>query len=252
MAIVNVDFSGLEVVTAAWLSQDKILMKEIIDGVNIHTINQVTFKLPGWEDAQNGIKSEQAAIGRLVAKTLKFRILYGGTAYSFSQDPAFTQVSKKVSFWEDVIEQYYAKYKGIDSWHKLLIKTAKETNIITSPFGREFYYEGKLRNNDFVWPITDIKNYIVQGTGADIVCMTRVMILKRFKDLKSKLISTVHDSIVADVPDNEIDIVCKIFDEEIKSTPIYLHKYYGVDFNIPLKGEVSVGPNMLDLTEVKI
>ena len=57
MAIVNTDFKSLEVVTAAWLSQDKVMMQEICDGIDMHTANQVAFGLPN----------------RLVAKVLKFR-----------------------------------------------------------------------------------------------------------------------------------------------------------------------------------
>lgn len=235
--IVNVDFSGLEVVTAAWLSQDTVLMEEILNGVNIHSMNQEAFGLPT----------------RLVAKTLKFRILYGGTAFSFSKDPNFTPVSKNVGFWEDVIEKYYNKYRGLKKWHDQIIREATTTNHVVSPFGRSFKFEMQKKwNGDMVWPVTDIKNYPVQGTGADIVCMSRVMIHKKFQraNLKSKLISTVHDSIVADATLDEVDTVCKIFYDEIAKTPEYLTKYFGCDFNLPLVGEVSVGPNMLDLTEV--
>ena len=235
--IVNVDFKSLEVVTAAWLSQDQVMMDEIKAGTDMHEANRVAFNLPS----------------RLVAKVLKFRILYGGTAFSFSKDPDFTPVSKRVDFWEDVIEKYYNKYKGLKKWHDQIIREATTTNRVVSPFGRIFQFEMQKKwNGDMVWPVTDIKNYPVQGTGADIVCMSRVMINKRFHsaNLSSKLISTVHDSIVADVPDNEVDRCCKIFAEEISNTPKYLTKYFGVDFNLPLVGEVSVGPNMLDLTEV--
>ena len=237
MTIVNVDFKSLEVVTAAWLSQDKIMMQEIIAGTDMHEANRSAFNLPS----------------RLIAKVLKFRILYGGTAYSFSKDPDFTSVSKNVKYWEEVIEKYYAKYQGLAKWHKQIIYEATTTGSVTTPFGRQFHYEQQRKSNgDITWPITDIKNYPVQGTGADIVCMARVMAHKKFKGLKSKLISTVHDSIVADCTEDEVQLVCEIFDKEIKKTPQYLKQYYGVDFNLPLLGEVSVGPNMLDLEEVKL
>lgn len=237
MTIINVDFKSLEVVTAAWLSQDQVMMDEIKAGTDMHEANRLAFGLPS----------------RLVAKVLKFRILYGGTAFSFSKDPDFTPVSKKVDFWEDVIEKYYNKYKGLKKWHDTIIREATTTKKVVSPFGRSFNFEMvKKWNGEMVWPVTDIKNYPVQGTGADIVCMSRVMIHKKFKlaNLKSKLISTVHDSIVADAVPEEVDKVCKIFYDEIAKTPTYLTKYFDVDFNLPLVGEVSTGPNMLELTEV--
>lgn len=178
-------------------------------------------------------------------------ILYGGTAFSFSKDPDFMPVSKSVSFWEDVIEKYYDKYKGLAKWHKQLTKEATTTGFVRTPFGREFCFEPQKKyNGDIQWPVTDIKNYPVQGTGADIVCMSRVMINKRFNGLKSKLISTVHDSIVADCTEDEVELVCRIFTEEIHKTPVYLTKYFGVDFNLPLIGEVEIGKNMLELNKV--
>jgi DNA polymerase I-like protein with 3'-5' exonuclease and polymerase domains len=234
--IINVDFKSLEVVTAAWLSQDEVMMAEIRAGVDMHEANRLAFNLPN----------------RGVAKTLKFRILYGGTAYSFSKDPDFTPVSTNVKFWENVIEKYYTKYKGLQKWHEKLIREATTVGVIKTPFGREFrFLPVKKFNGDIGWPVTDIKNYPVQGTGADIVCMSRVMIYPKFKNLRSKLISTVHDSIVADCPEDEMEVVCKIFSEEISKTPQYISNYYGVDFNLPLVGEVSVGPNMFELTELK-
>lgn len=234
--IVNVDFKSLEVVTAAWLSQDKVMMEEIRQGIDMHEANRLAFNLPN----------------RGIAKILKFRILYGGTAYSFSMDPDFTAVSKKVSFWEEVIEKYYEKYKDLYKWHLGLIEKSKTTGKVITPFGRSFQFEPKKNyKGEMVWPITDIKNYPVQGTGADIVCMSRVMIFKRFQGLQSKLISTVHDSIVADCPEEEVKIVSSIFRDEIAKTSSYLSKYYQVDFNLPLLGEVSVGPNMLELEEIK-
>ena len=234
--IATVDFKSLEVVTAAWLSQDAVMMDEIKVGTDMHEANRVAFGLPS----------------RLIAKVLKFRILYGGTAYSFARDPDFTPVSKKVDFWEDVIQKYYDKYKGLAKWHNSLLKDATTKGVVTTPFGRQFgFLMTKNKRGEMVWPTTDIKNYPVQGTGADIVCMSRVMIAKKFVGLRSKLISTVHDSIVADCVDSEVEQVCKIFSEEISKTPQYITKYYGVDFNLPLVGEVSVGPNMLDLEEVK-
>ena len=174
-------------------------------------------------------------------------ILYGGTAYSFSKDPDFTSVSKSVKFWDDVIEKYYNKYTGLAKWHRQIIKEATTTGKVCTPFGREFRFEPQRKyNGDMDWPITDIKNYPVQGTGADIVCMSRVMVAKKFKGLKSKLISTVHDSIVADCVEDEVEYVSGVFRDEIAKTPQYLSKYFGVDFNLPLLGEVSVGKNMYE------
>ena len=103
--LVNADAKALEVLCAAYLSQDPVLCKETQDGIDMHTVNQIAFNLPS----------------RGIAKTLVFRILYGGTEYSFAKDPNFTSVSKSVDFWKSKIENFYTKYKGISDWHTKII-----------------------------------------------------------------------------------------------------------------------------------
>ena len=85
------------------------------------------------------------------------------------------------------------------------------------------------------------------------MAVARVAVYQRWKRMgfNGKLISTVHDSIVADVPDSEVEPVSVLFDEVFKDLPKLVTQAYDVDWNIPMLGEVSVGPNMAELTEVK-
>ena len=118
MPILNMDIKGLEVVVAAQLSGDITLCKEIIDGLDIHEINRDSFKLG------------EGKAGRLVAKVFKFRLLYGGSAYSYANDPDFRKVSTSQTFWQDVIDKYYTKYTGIAQWHKQLILKHKHMDAL--------------------------------------------------------------------------------------------------------------------------
>ena len=69
--------------------------------------------------------------------------------------------------------------------------------------------------------------------------------------VKSLLINTVHDSIVADVYPGEEAVMSKIFDEGTASVIPALKEYYGINFNIPLDVEVKIGYNWLDMKEEK-
>lgn len=235
--IYNGDAKGLEVVCAAYLSQDKVLMQELLDGVDIHGTNQKVFGFP------------EGKAGRLVAKVLKFRILYGGTEYSFAQDPDFTVVSSNVKFWKKVIEQYYEKYKGLAEWHTKLIQEATTTGQIKMCTGRVYEYGLTPRGE---WPITQIKNFPVQGFGADIMAIVRVALYKRFKarHIPGVFVSTVHDSIVIDAPASSKDAIVALFYEVFADTPRLFKQWFGLEFNLPLNVEISIGPNMADLTEI--
>lgn len=232
--LVNCDVKGLEIVTAAFLSQDKVLCDELRNGVDIHSMNQVAFNLPT----------------RLIAKTLKFRLLYGGSAFSFAKDPDFTPVSSKVSYWEKAIEAYYSKYKGIKEWHAKLIQEVITTRKLVAPTGRTWVFEPTLRQGELDWPVTTIKNYPVQGTGADLVMIARISLMNRMKrnGMKSLLVSSVHDSIVADCPNDEWEAVAKLMLEVVKDVPNNFSRIFSCDFNLPLTAEVEYGKNMKELT----
>ena len=243
--IVNVDAKALEWCTELFLSQDKVGIDEwqgVIDDPtknDIHRANQTAFNLPS----------------RLIAKVFLFRWIYRGSAYAYSMDNDFKGVSRKVDFWQEVIDRYYNKYSGIYDFHIRIIKEAKKNGVLTSPFGRSYNYAPtKNWRGELVWSEPDITNYINQGLGADVMAVARVVIRQRMKreGLKSKLILTVHDSVVADCPDVEVKAVASLFDLTFRELPKLITQAYGVDWNVPMLGEVSVGPNMLELTEVKL
>lgn len=102
------------------------------------------------------------------------------------------------------------------------------------------------------WPITVIKNYPVQGFGADLVMLARLEANKRLKasGLEYKLVSTIHDSIVADCPMACVDGVGRILNDSIEYVPTLCKQVFGYEFSLPLTSEVQYGPNkkeMLDL-----
>jgi len=243
--IVNIDAKSLEWVTYLELSKDTVgvdewfaLLKDAKKN-DIHTANQIALNLPN----------------RLIAKKFLFRAIYCGPAYAYSVDPEFTHVSKNVNFWQDIIDNFYRKYKGLKACHLKLIHDATTTGKITSPFGREYYYEPtKNWKGDMVWSEPDITNWINQGLGADVMAVARVATLQRFKRyrLQSRLVSTVHDSIASDCPDNEVQAVTEIKLSVFKDLHTLIEKAYGVPWKLPLLGEISIGPNMSDLTEVKL
>ena len=230
----NADASSLEVNCVAYLAQDKVLMDEILNGLEIHSRNQEAFGLPT----------------RLIAKILVFRLVYGGTEHSFARDPDFTPVSKSKDYWAKVIDKFYSKYNGIAAWHTKIIQDVTVNSELILPTGRRFTFERTERGD---WPVTTIKNYPVQSLGADIMSIARVDFARRFWDsnIKGELRSTVHDSIVVDVEDKSVDKTTQMFYDVFDSIPRNFKQIFGHEYNLPLSCEVKVGSNLKDLEKVK-
>ena len=85
------------------------------------------------------------------------------------------------------------------------------------------------------------------------MCLARVSFFRRFKaaGIPGVLISTIHDSIVVDVPKEYVNQVCQLFIDVFNDIPMNFERTFGVPFTLPTGCEVSYGPNKLDLTEWK-
>jgi DNA polymerase I-like protein with 3'-5' exonuclease and polymerase domains len=188
---------------------------------------------------------------RLVAKTFLFRLIFGGTCYSYAGDPDFTHVSTSTKYWQTAIDKFKDKYRGWDKWWALLMQEASTTGHIVNPYtGRTYEYERNWRGD---WPETTIKNYIVQGFAADLMAIARVSFYRRFIDMgiSGVLVNTVHDSIVVDVPDYEVERVVQLFHEVFRDLPKNFERVFKKPFDLPLRCECAVGRNMSDIEEVK-
>jgi DNA polymerase I-like protein with 3'-5' exonuclease and polymerase domains len=118
--------------------------------------------------------------------------------------------------------------------------------MLTSPLGRVYQFKQKQQRGELVWNESDICNWINQGLGADVMSIARITTKQKFDKykLESKLVNTVHDSIVADCPEKEVQNVSEIYLDVFKELPKRVSQAYDIDWNLPMMGEVLVGPNM--------
>lgn len=242
MTIIQADAKGLEIVCGAYLSQDPVLMQELLDGVDIHGRNQAMLGLP------------EGKKGRLVAKIFVFRLMYGGGAWGYANDPEFSWISAKKEFWQEKIDAFYFKYKGFARWHNEIVSKAPREGHLIMPTGRIYYFP-LFRNkyDELEVPERSIKNYPVQGLGADVMAVARVSFYKRWKacgDIDGVIVNTVHDSIVCDVNKKEVERVAGLFNGVFKDLPDNFGRVFGRKFNLPLHCEVLAGSNMTDMKEV--
>lgn len=223
---------------AADLARDTVLSKELWEKQDIHENNRVAFNLPS----------------RHIAKIFVFKLLYGASSYGFANDPDFFSVSRSENFWQQVIDNYYKKYYGIAAWHGRLLKTAQTTKMLEIPSGRYFPINPTVNQGRVKWPTTIIKNYPVQGFGADLVQLARIEAYNRVKNelSRTKMICTVHDSLVADSPEDEWEQCAKILYESIAKIPELCYNIYSYKFSLPITSEIQIGENKNELKEYKV
>lgn len=229
--IIAFDIKGLEVVVAAFLSNCPVLKGELLAGHDLHEDNRIKFKL-GDRDT---------------SKRFKFKMIYGGTAHGFVSDPMFQHLNYRKKDWEVIIDEYFNKYHGLKSWHKNLIEQATSTGYYTSPSGRTYDYRALFEKYEDWFYIPKIKNYPVQGFGADIVAVARVELYRRMKEAKceSLLINTIHDSIIIDCHPQELldnplkreyNIVKEV-EKLFQDLPRLLNETFDIKFDVPLHVE---------------
>lgn len=179
--------------------------------------------------------------------------MYGGSAYSYANDPDFTDVSRSEKFWQRVIDAFYTKYYGFRDWHIQIVQEAIDKGQLVMPTGRVYTFELKRDyRGELKAPETIIKNYPVQGLGADVMSIARVSFAKRFKqqEIDGVIISSVHDSIVCDVQEKEVSRTVRLLHEVFDDLPTNFERLFGVKFTLPMTVECGVGKNMKELQEV--
>lgn len=242
--LLNIDAKQLEWVTAVYLSQDPVGVEEITKGFDQHADNQKRFGLPS----------------RVIAKILLFRTIYGGSGYSFANDPEFSSIGGE-SWWDEAITKFYAKYKGLYEWHERIYqRVVLDNGILTMPTGRIYEFPRyPNRHGEVKYPRTKVLNYPVQGLAADLMSIARVSLFKRLQPLLGRqllFVNTVHDSIILDIGqemwDNNSKEIVDITFDVFEDIPRNFEKLFGVEFNLPVRCEVTYGPDWKKMKEITI
>ena len=153
-------------------------------------------------------------------------------------------------------EKYFEIYQRLGEWHKELFTQALDGGVITTPTGRQFKFNGVVRTaGGRVSNATNICNYPVQSfSTADCVPRGCVNVLRMFREagLKSKLIITVHDSIVCDVHPEEKSQVLEILKKGMRGVSEDAKTLWNFEMLLPLDIEVATGKNWMEINEIPL
>lgn len=231
--VVDASQLQLEWRTSLQLSGDETGISEILEGQDTHQNNQEAFKLPS----------------RLIAKRFLFRTIFRGSGWSFANDPDFMHVSTSPQFWDGMNEMFYKKYHGLDKWHYDMKDVVMSGKPIEGPLGRSWSIDiGRDRFGELKIPWTLLSNLPVQGTGADLMMMVRIMSKKRIDKYKIPAIwrSTVHDNVVLDTESKYIKPLDEIYQDVFRDLPNAVKNTFGYEWIVPMTCESKYGPNMKD------
>jgi len=132
------------------------------------------------------------------------------------------------------------------------VQEVSKTSMLINPITGRAYKWDLMQHGTFKIPEPQVKNYMVQGFGADIMSVIRVSFFKRFHAAKVDgfIINTVHDSIVCDVADKDVAKVVRVFKEVFEDAPANISKIFDCIFDLEVRCELEVGPNQKDLEVV--
>ena len=226
--IVDADYSQIELRVLSHISKDKVMQQAFIDGIDVHKVTASQVFGVNVEDVTKQMRSK--------AKAVNFGIVYGISEFGLAKNVGTSWKEAK-----EYINTYFEKYKGIHEFMQNIVKEAKENGYVTTLFNRRRYIpELKNKNKNIVqFGERVAMNTPIQGSAADIIKIAMNKLYKVLKEnnLKSKLVMQVHDELIVETYDEEIEKVKSLMKEAMENV---------VKLDIPLDVDLNVGNSWYD------
>ena len=226
--LVDADYSQIELRILAHITGDEHMQQAFLNGADIHRSTAAKiYHIP---------ESEVTPQLRSASKAINFGIMYGKGAYSLSKD---LDVSVKEA--DAFLKTYLDTFPKVDGYMQDCIAHAKEKGYVETLFGRRRALPELASSNFQVRASGErmARNTPIQGTAADIIKLAMVHVWQRLRDekLQARLLLQVHDELIVEAPDSEVDTVRRILQEEMEHV---------VHYSVPLTTEVGTGKTWLE------
>ncbi|HEX7987364.1 MAG TPA: DNA polymerase, partial [Duganella sp.] len=223
--IVSADYSQIELRIMAHISGDENMLRAFAEGVDIHRATAAEiFGVPPDE-----VSSEQ----RRYAKVINFGLIYGMSAFGLASNLGIERAAA-----QSYIDRYFARFSGVKQYMDDTRLQAKARGYVETVFGRRLWLpeinspNGPRRQGAERAAI----NAPMQGTAADLIKLAMVAVQNWLEadQLQTKMIMQVHDELVLEVPDAELELVKRKLPELMAGV---------AQLKVPLTAEVGVGKN---------
>ena len=227
--LVSIDYSQIELRLLADIANINSLKEAFNDDIDIHaqTASEV-FNVP---------LEKVDPTTRRNAKAINFGIIYGISSFGLARQLRCPQREAKA-----YIEAYFEKYPGIKSYMEKTKVAARENGYVETLFGRKVHLAGIKESNPARRGFYERAaiNAPIQGTAADIIkrAMIRVPTALKNAKLKAKMLLTVHDELLFEVPKTELDKTIQIVREVMERAALP-----AVQISVPLIADVGTGAN---------
>ena len=225
--IFSADYSQVELRIMAHLSKDKNLINAFINNEDIHTrTSSNLFNVP-IQDVSPDM--------RRTAKIVNFGVMYGAGPYRLSQELGIPMVESK-----KIITSYFDRYSGIKDYIENTIDFARKNKYVKTILGRRRYCYDILNDNQRIRSAVERAaiNMPIQGTAAELIKIAMISIHKNIitNNLKSKMILQVHDELIFETPQEEVD--------QLKQMVLY-EMENAMKLNVPLVVDYGIGDSWL-------
>jgi DNA polymerase-1 len=223
--ILSADYSQIELRIMAHLSGDENLRRAFSEGEDVHRVTAAeVFGVP-----LSAVEPDQ----RRIAKVINFGLIYGMSSFGVAQNLGIDRAQAQI-----YVERYFARYPGSKRYMDETRKRAKELGYVETVFGRRLWLP-ELRSGAPVRRQAAERaaiNAPMQGTAADLIKLAMIAVQHWLDEshAKAKLIMQVHDELVLEVPDSEVDATRSKVRELMESV---------ARLDVPLVAEVGVGEN---------
>ncbi|MCG8360463.1 MAG: DNA polymerase, partial [Kiloniellales bacterium] len=225
--LLSVDYSQIELRLTAHMADVAPLKQAFHEGQDIHAMTAAqVFDIP--------VEGMDPMVRRR-AKAINFGIIYGISAFGLAQNLGIPQGEAKA-----YIEAYFARYPGIKDYMQAMKTQAREHGFVSTLFGRKIHFPMIKDKNPARRSFAERAaiNAPIQGTAADIIkrAMIRMPAALAAKKLKAKMLLQVHDELLFEVPEKELDKTIAVAREVMEKAcdPV-------LELSVPLVADAGVG-----------
>ena len=226
--LVDADYSQIELRVLAALSDDKEMLDAFKHGLDIHRKTASEVFHVDYDDVNDLQRSE--------AKAVNFGIVYGISDYGLSQN---LNIPRKAA--KEYIDNYLGHFVGIKDYMSEEIKNGKDKGYVETIFKRRRYIPELNAKNFNIRSFGEriALNTPIQGSAADIIKIAMVKVYNELKkrNLKSKLIIQIHDELVVDTAEDELEKVKELMKDLMENS---------VDLNVKLSVDMNTGKNLYE------